>query len=309
MSDASFARIVRRQIIECRWPDLSERWLQYLPTIDPPGSAPSEGLSQFIGFTDIADEIGKDFDVSVKREVDGVREYVFREGVFLLHKALHVSGCAENQVKSGYKTWSLPEAYQASLFAVKAILHFCGIALAEHNSKGVLIDIFPKEEDVHKRRRKLKLRLLDDPAIQFTKFNMRFQHGNVWTVFLRLLMVFQMDDVWPTEYTSALAKLDTSEFAKQRNHLNYKNELWIFDDLHELVVDKTFGVYPSDIEKALVYGLKTDFSIGLAVVIIRMAYLLFIDISSNTKLLDKEISLVQTGLTSQLHPLYKVAFP
>ncbi len=307
MSDVSFGRILDRKVLECRWPDIADRWLDFIPEIDPPGSEPSEGLSQFLGFVNVATRMGKSYDASVKEEVDGLREYVFREGVFLLHKAIHVSGYAELQVKNGYLTWSLADAYQSALFGAKSILSFCGLALAELENKAVLVDIFPKEEDTHKRRQTLKLRLLDDPAIQFTKFNMSFQHRHVWKLFQRILNVFQMD-VWSAGYKQALTRLGAQEFAKQRNDLNYKNDFWLFDDLHELVIDPAFGTYPDSVDKSLVYESKSSFSIALSLSILNMALSLFNDISSKTHTLDDELRIITDKLTPVRHPLYTAAF-
>lgn len=308
MSDASFSKVIKQQIIECRWPDVAERWLQYLPKIDPPGSAPTEGLSEFIGFTQVAADIDN-YEIPHKQQVDGLREYLFREGVFLLHKAMHVSGCAENQAKVGYKTWSLPEAYQSALFAAKAILGFAGIGLAEYNSKAVLVDIFPKEEDTQKRRSKLKLQLLDDPAIQFTKLNMRFEHRHVWSILKRMLAVYQMSRVWPEEYISALRNVDANEFAKQRNELNYKNQCWIFEDIHNPVIDESFGIYNGKIEESVNYSLESSFSVTIAILLMRLAILQFTSISANTSLMNEEIKVVTANLSVERHPLFLDAFP
>jgi hypothetical protein len=307
MNDDAFQRLIDKQILECRWTDISARWLNFLPAIEPSGSAPDVGLSEFIGFTDVAATIAE-YGVSIRTEAPGVREYVFREAVYLLHKAFHVTGCAENQAKKGYKTWSLADAYQASLFGAKAILYFCGIALAEFDNKAVLIDVFPKVEDRQKRQ-KLKLKLLDDPAIQFIKLNMKFEHRHVWAIFQRLLNVFDMS-VWEDSYIRALKKLGGKDFAKQRNELNYKNEVWIFDDLHDLVVDPSFGSHPTtEIEKSLAYELESDFSINLSLAILRMGVLLLESVTALSNALKPELQMIKDRVTVARHPLYSVTYP
>jgi hypothetical protein len=305
MDDAAFQKIIEKRILECRWSDISARWLNFLPTIDPPGSAPDVGLSDVIGFTTVAATIS-DYGTPIRVEASGLREYVFREAVYLLHKAFHVTGCAENQARQGYKTWSLADAYQASLFGAKAILYFFGIALAEFKSKAVLIDIWPKEEDTH-RRRKQKLRLPDDLSIQFIKLNMKFEHRHVWAIFQRLLRVIDIN-IWPETYIQALTKLEIAEFAKQRNLLQYKNEVWIFDDLYQFVVDPSFGEHKSDIERSLVYTFESDFSLSLSLAILRMAVLLFESIGESTNSLNTEIQIIRNNLTMELHPLYLTTY-
>lgn len=309
MNDDAFQRLIQKQILECRWSDISARWLNFLPAIDPPGSAPDVSLSDFISVSTVAETLSEsiEYGTIVRAEAAGLRGYVFREAVYLLHKALHVSGCAENQVKRGYKTWSLADAYQASLFGAKAILHFCGIAFAEFGSKALLIDIFPKEQDTNKRR-KQKLKLPEDPKIQFTRFNMQFQHKHIWAIFQRLLNVFDMN-VWQDTYIRALRKIKTGEFAKQRNDLNYKNDLWIFDDLHQLVIDSSFGEHSDDMEESLAYSLESDFSLCLSFSILKMGLLLLEDISKSTNALNSEIQIIKDKLILERHPLYVACYP
>ncbi len=306
MNDEAFQRLIKKQILECRWSDIAARWLSFLPAIDPPGSPPDVGVSDVIGFSTVAATI-REYDQTIKEEMPGLREYVFREGVYLLHKAFHVTGCAENGVKRGYKTWAINDAYQASLFGAKAILCFCGIALAELNSKAVLVDIWPKEHDTNKRRRQ-KLRLPADPAIQFTRLNMKFEHRHVWAIFQRLLNVFDMG-VWQDTYVRALSRVEVRDFAKQRNDLHYKNYWWLFDDLHEFVIDPSFGVHATNMEESLVYSSESDFSLCLSLAILRMAVLLFEDICGSTNALNSEIRIIKDKLVIEQHPLYLTAYP
>ena len=306
MDDATFQRLIKRQIYECRWSDIAVRWLNFIPSIDPPGSPPDASLSDVIGLTTLAASIS-DFAVPVKAEVPGLREYVLREAIYLLHKASHVAGCAEIQARQGYKTWSLANAYQSSFFGAKAILFFCGIALTDYENRAILIDIFPKEEDRQKRQKR-KLKLLDDPAIQLTRLNMKFEHRHVWFIFQKLLDLFQMN-VWQDTYIQALRKLEVKEFAKQRNELQYKNCAWIFDDLHECVVDLSFGSHPKDMEQSLAYALESDFSLSLSIAILRMGILLLESISESTNTLKTEIQIVKNVLTAERHPLYLEAYP
>lgn len=301
MDDEAFRKLVQKRIIECKWSDISAHWLNFLPSIDPPGSRPDASLSEHSGFMGIASSI-TNFAEPIKADVPGLREYVLREAIYLLHKSSHVTGCAENQAKQGYKTWSLADAYQASFFGAKAILFFCGIALADFNNKAILIDIFPKEQDIQKRQ-KQKLRVLDDTAIEFTRLNMKFEHRHVWTMFKRLLDVFQME-VWPKAYIQTLRKLDVKEFAKQRNELHYSNEVWIFDDLHDPIIDEFFGCHPEGMQEALNYNLNSDFSLSLSMAILRMGVLLFESIGESAKVLNAEIQIMRSALTIERHPLY-----
>ena len=305
MNDGAFQRLIDKQILECRWTDISVRWLDYLPIINPPGSAPDISVSDYIEFATIAAGIS-DYDKPIRTEVPRLREYAFREAVYLLHKAFHVTGCAENQATQGYITWSLADAYQAALFGAKSILYFCGIVLADYGNKGFLLDVFPKETDTHKRR-KQKLSLPDDTTIQFIKLDMKFEHRHIWAIFQRLLKVFDMS-IWEDSYIRALKKLGNKDFAKQRNELNYKNEVWIFGDLHDLVFDPTFGLRLTDVEDALAYELGSDFSINLSLAILRMGILLLESIGEPTNILNDEIQIIRDGINFKRHPMYSVTY-
>jgi hypothetical protein len=199
------------------------------------------------------------------------------------------------------------QGHQASLFGAKAILYICGIALAEYENKAVLIDIFPKEQNRAKRERQY-LRLPNDPAIQFTKLKMKFEHRHVWGIFQRLMHVFDMS-VWQDTYIEAFRKINIGDFAKQRNDLNYKNNAWVFDDLHQFVIDSSFGKHPNDMESSLVYESESDFSICLSLSILRMAVILLEDISKLTNALNSEIQVIKDKLIVEQHPLYLACYP
>ena len=303
--DASFLKLIEKQVLECKWTNISERWLNFIPSIDPPGSAPDASLSDVIDATGIASQMIDDHPLRI--EIEGLREYVFREGVYLLHKASHVIGCAEVQARKGHKTWSLVEAYQGALFGAKAILCLCGLAFAEVDSKGIMIDVFPKEED-NQKRRKRKLILLDTKDVKLIKLRLKIEHRHVWMIFKRVLRVYAIA-IWPEEYLRALLKLDIREFAKQRNEVNYRNEVWLFDDLHHLVVDQGFGFNPTSIEDSLSYERQSAFSLSLSLAMLRLGMMLFQSINELTNVLNHETQVIRESLTSaERHPLYIDAF-
>jgi hypothetical protein len=307
MNDDAFRKLIDKRIIECRWEDICERWLEYVSEIDPPGSAPPEGVSDFLPFRKVAADLSAESGTPRREQVNGLREYAFREAVYLLHKAIHVSGVAETSVQRGYKTWPLADAYQAALFGAKSILGFCGIVLAEYEKKGVLIDLFPKEQDTQKRRQKLKLKLLSDPEVELTKLSIRFEHRHVWMIFSRMIRVFRLT-VWPDEYVTAFARIQASDYAKQRNDLNYKNEYWTFDDLFSFDFDAAFGKYTNGLDNRLQYDPVSDFSVTLCLSVIRLCRLMLDDICSVTNLLDPELELIAKNMTSR-NPLFALAFP
>ena len=228
---------------------------------------------------------------------------MFREAIFLLHKASHVIGHAEVSVRSGAKTWSLSDAYQGALFGARSIVYLLGVGLPEYKSKLVITDVWPKIEEQKESRQRLSLDADAESPVQFTLATIKLEHRHFWMLFQRLLNVCKVD-VWQKEYVSALRKLETKEFAMQRNILQYRDWRWIFDDLHESRIDEQFGVHKGDLHDALVYAERSDFSIALALALMRMALDLIGSITALTNKLNTEITLLRNRLTMDYHPLY-----
>jgi hypothetical protein len=299
---------------------LASSWVGHIPSITPAGEKPTMKVEDVVGFGEIAIQLKEQYVEDVDRDlnlkgkpttqfalVKGVRSFVFWEGLYLLHKASHVMSCAEVGVKRGVKTWSLCEAYQSALFGAKAICHLLGIAFPEHDSKTVMVDVWPDDPNKQKKS-KTPVILEAEPTIQFTRWPFLFQHQHIWRVFQRLLRISSIL-TWPIEYKKALADLDHSKFAYQRNQIQYTNREWIFNDLHTPDIDATFGEHPTDLSDALKHRIESDFSIALGLAILRLGYLLVDQITQNTNILNDEKDLIRSQFTSDKHPLYLSAHP
>ena len=313
-------RQIKRLITARSSETLATNWIPHFPSINPAGERPNISIEEIDDFNTIAVQLREQYKKEVARSVKnraneitllttarGIRRIVFWEGVFLLHKASHVVSCSQVEIKRGVKTWSLSSAYQGALFGAKAICHLLGVAFPEHESKTVMLDVWPEYPKPAKAKGAIEI---DDepPPIQFTHWPYLFQHQQIWRVFQRLLRVSKIA-TWPNEYTRALADIDHAHFAFQRNQIHYVNGKWIFNDLHTLEVDDAFGNHPENLQNALVYQMESDFSIAVSLAILRLGYLLIEEVTQNTRMLDDEKELIKNQLTQDKHPLYLSAHP
>jgi len=299
------------RIRERRWTKLSQQWMPHIPSINPAGSAPRDPLNTFYGF----EQAAKHAIVSspYREEVAGVRQLVLWEGIYLLHKAAHVVGAAEQHAKSGMQTWSLSGGYHGALFAAKAILHMLGVALPEYRvpgknqNKSVLVDLWPEMPKLSSKQKQRGI--TNPPEIEFSYLGLRMENRHVWRILRRVINVSRID-IWPVEYVRALRKVGPAEFGWQRNVIHYDNCRWFFDDLHQLVLDMNFGVPDADIAKSLEFSRNTTaFSLILGLVLFKLAKLLFDDIAGVSNKLVGERHLIHTGASdSQRHPIYLSAY-
>jgi hypothetical protein len=238
-----------------------------------------------------------------QESVDGLRETIFREAIFLLHKASHAIGCAEVAARAGAQTWSLCGAYQGSLFGAKAIAYLLGVGLPEYRSKLVMTDAWPRRQNERTSQNRRRYVPDDSGPLQFTMAAVQMGHKHFWLLFQRLLNVSKVD-IWQPQYLAALRKLQVREFASQRNIVHNRDWRWILGDLHEFVIDERFGVHEVDLHKALIYVERSDFSIALALAILRMGFSLIESLTHATNKLNAEVDLMKNRLTAQYHPLY-----
>jgi len=303
--DKALERIKKRT-----WSELRSQWIEFIPHIYPSGSPPKEPVANFYGFHNVAH---KTIDSDVHREeVIGLRQLLFWEGVYLLHKASHVVGSAEIHARKGIQTWSLSSGYHGALFGVKAILHMLGISMPEYrgedsyNNKAILVDLWPELPKLS--RKQIIVGMKNVPEMEFSKLGLRIQNRHVWRTFLRIINVSKVD-VWPLEYVRALRNLEPSEFAWQRNAIHYQNHIWIHEDLHEFVSDEKFGIPQKTLVKSLNFRTKSDFSLVLGLLIFKLGFLLFNSIAQLTNKLVEERALFERHIINEeRHPIYSSGY-
>jgi hypothetical protein len=227
--------------------------------------------------------------------VADLREAIFGEAVYLTHKAAHVLGAAEMSVQSGLRTWALSDSYQSALFSAKAVMSFCGIALAEVNNQQILIDLFPNGTEKG---------VTDLEAAFWSVGTRRLDHISVWKTMQRVLVIAKCP-VWPASAVSKLRVVDAKDFGKQRNELQYDNCGWLLNDLHQFLTDGPFGqirfwgVSNKDVDFD-----RSDISLVIGHYLLRLVLLLLIDIERNTGKIRREMTALRSSLEAVRHPLY-----
>lgn len=287
------------------WVNIREAWTPYLPEIRPRGSPPTLELSRFPGIEDVFNETP---DASeLRREVDGLPEAIFSEGIFLLHKAANVLGAAQVHVTTGVLSWSLSSGYHSTFFSMKSILRFLGVATLDVVGKTLIVDIWPGSKKSNRNRPAPEQ--YSGRTLQFIKAKTRLQHKDQWTIFQRLLRVSNIF-VWDQEIVRSLSNLPTLDFAHQRNALHYRNNHWPYDDLFDFLIDPDFAtretnqITHEDIDPA-----SYDFSLILSFVMFNFAYSLFKEIVEATGSATSELGLINRNLLRDCHQLYQRAYP
>lgn len=299
-SRSRFERQIKKHVAGRTWDDIASRWLDFLPEIDPPGSPPDLPLRDFLGFEQASQELYEDDTPSIRREVIGLRETLFQEATYLLHKATHVIGLGENNVVRGHPTWALSDSYHGAFFCVKSIIMLLGVAITRYDNKWVIVDVWPS--DVQKKRKRQVFEAASN-AILFIKPENRVEHRHFWLLFQRLLRVADVN-VWPKEYVDMLKRLKHGEYALQRHRIHYFNEVWIHDDLHARTLIDGFGIFRDRLEEALDPVEESDFSVVLSLILLRMAHLLYESINTNTNRLEQETELLLNKISQTDHPIY-----
>lgn len=286
-----------KSVLKRDWVDLRSRWLSHIPEIQPEGSGLAGGLNSIQGLEDLGSQALSAGEPVDRVDLPGVREAVLHEGIFFLHKALHVIGVAETAAVNGMATWSLGIAYQASVFSARAVLCFLGIDIFEANNKTIMIDcwtlgsIKKGARGVKEELRTVSVRNLGHD---------RPDHRALWRILQRALRVARID-LWPELAFSKLRNIDEGIFARQRNALHYRSDFWVYEDLHSSLCPLNFGDLGQ--HKDVLAGERKDFSMTLGLLLANLAAELMRDLCLSTNRLNRELALVDQCLVEGRHPL------
>ena len=286
------------------WIDIKEKWLSNLPFIDPPGKAPEIQISELTDLYFIVKELKTTGEF--KSEYTPLREAIFREAIFLFHKAISISSCSELNISNGFITWSVSNSYHSSFFCMKCILGLLGITLPRIAGTDILIDIYPKLDQLS--RNKLKKGIKHEPTMKYLKFG-SLKHFDIWQIFQRTINVLSIE-IWDKRLVGFLKSLNPLLFAKQRNSIHYYNNFWIYNDLFDPLLNHNIFNYSQifyDIENAS-FDSRNDFSIFISYILIGLAYNLLKDLSLDAPILKAEIELIDKTMDSKFHLGYKNIF-
>ena len=229
-----------------------------------------------------------------KCEVPGFPETLFCEALRLIHKAVHVLGCAEMDADCGMRSWSLSTGYHAGLFAGKGIIALCGIGFVEIEGKTLLADIFSEPVESPS----------DYDGIKFNFINYRLDHKDVWNVLQRILAI-TVCEIWPKDAIDKLKAVEEKLFARQRNELHYKSRHWPLPDLYEFLTEGPFGGIESwNIDGEDIDFEREDISLVVSLYLVKMALVLIRDFANHSNKFNAEIALFRNAATPERHPFY-----
>ena len=283
------------------WNEIKNEWLQSLPIIEDPFKPPESQLADIPELSTIVKNVSSKGEYKI--EYSPLRSEIFREAIFLFHKALNVSGITEENIKMGFNTWSLSNAYHCMFFSIKSILGFLGISIPRVNGIDYLVDIFPQKEELSKT--KIKRGIIPEPTMKFLRFT-NLKHYNLWRIFQRILNV-AIIPTWNNTFIKYLLRLDPLDFARQRNSLHYQNNFWVYDDLFKPAYIEGTG-YHSEIillvDNSKLQELQ-DFTVIMSFIILSFAFQLMSDLSKIAPILDIEKNLIDELLQESLHSTLK----
>jgi hypothetical protein len=284
------------------WAIIRERWLAYIPDINPAGAAPVLPLISVPGLADFAEEAAAKRSIRISGDQMALRTSLFWEGTYLLHKACHIVGGGGLHANEGLSTWSLSSFYQGAMFAAKSILYLMGVGLPEFKSKTLLVDIWP--EPSAEQRRLQKKGFNPPPEAQLTHLPSRLDHHAAWYALLRVVRTCRVD-VWPNDCVGAIRTLAVGEISDQRNALHYRHATWLFNDLHvpQSIVE-FFHLERDDDDSLFVDPDRDDFTLVLAVIVLKMGLLLFDSLQKLSKNLTAESALFTAAIEQRNHIIY-----
>ncbi len=179
---------------------------------------------------------------------------LFRETVFLVHKAVRVSCEATREVVEGLPTWAVSTAHHGSMFALRAFLGLCGVAYIEVDNRCFLLDVQPSE----RKGSRTRTRQFDGSREVHLIDVGQMQHREWWKVYQRILNssggTFNW---WPFPIDARLSLCDVKQLSRHRNELHYRLK-WFHEDLFGKKTVPLFGIYSDEAALGVVDRFEDD---------------------------------------------------
>ncbi len=223
------------------WKELKDLWLNFHPIIDFPIDSEPVSSSDIPEFQEIRKEVLDKEKRTTERShfflLPGIQPYVFQEAVYLFYKSLNALKSSQGDILSGFKTWSVTSAYQATYFGLRCLLDLVGLHAVRVDNVDLLVDLLP-DLSVRPRKEREKSRTLFELKIQRIR---QFEHWEWWELFQRVIRLCN-NGPFDERLRIFLGSLDSKFFAKQRNYIIYHNVGWLFHDLKAQLIDPDFGI-------------------------------------------------------------------
>jgi len=281
------------------WNYIRDKWLGYLPEINPPGNAPDEEIADLLDIEEIAGQASIAAGLQIRKEVTYLRSEIFREGIYLFHKASNVNNSGLFHIENGILSWSISSAYHSSFFSLKSILCLLGLSFPRVKSKNkcLMIDCFPENEKLSSKQKKNNYQ--PPPELKFLLMS-DIGHEHYWSILQRVIRVSNIP-IWDQEITKYLISFNPSDFTIQRNSIHYKNNFWlIVEDLFTRKQEPNFAHFTNlfnSISKIKKENL--DYSFLISFLLLHLSYTLIKDISTVAPILSEEFGLINNYLADE----------
>jgi len=273
-----------KRILSRDWHDLRDEWLNYIPTLPEPGHAPQSLISDLPTLKVILSAMPDDQVEEVFDDIAGLHAGMLHEGIFLLHKSANVLAASLVNVGGGMCTWSISSAYHSAFFAMKSAMAMLGVAAIESDNKHYLVDVWGSPKKPRKG--------LSGPIVMLASTK-RNEQRHLWAYFQRVLsMTNNTEEICDELRKASILKYDYKDFAKHRNAIHYKTNIWMLDDLHKCFAAKDFFTKDPHLDIS-----RPDFSLQLSLSLVVMAMSMLRDIAKNSVKLQAELDLVRNWLS------------
>ncbi|EFK07010.1 conserved hypothetical protein [delta proteobacterium NaphS2] len=234
---------------------------------------------------------------SAQSAVAGLRESIFHESVYWLHKSIHSLGAAERKVQNGMLTWSVIDAYLSAFFSMRCLCGMLGVVICDYKNKSYVIDLCRNVGNMRRQIRNLRDAFEEKPIAYTT--GVRFDHKQCWEIMQRLLRVLK-EESWGKDLSQKIIDLDSKDFAHHRNRICYYAHEWLENDLHlPRYEDDFMSLRNIEFDKA-----TSRFTISLALAMVRAAIAGYWDIAKIASILNEESKLIIASLDDTRHPYF-----
>ena len=295
------ARTAKNHLAHRHWAKLRAAWAASAPLIESAGTPPEFPIGEFEPLVQAVHQQAGKPDAAWLAQITGLKEQTLHEGLYLMHKSIHVLGASQVHIGANIVTWSVSSAYHSAIFAARAAIRFLGVATAEVSGKTWLIDLFPHPKDRKRRWRDVE----HDRDCRIARLPGRPDNMVLWEILLRVLRVTSFDVERANTTKQKLTALDPKRIGRERNALHYEPLAWYFDDLFLM------GSYWPRLRNALNQPTLDDdsggFSLALAFTRVNLLEDLLHALCAGIRTLARELDLVETALGGPRHSLYRDA--
>jgi hypothetical protein len=270
------------------WDDVRTEWITSIGNYDNIGCRPDPTLDDFL--TSVASQMVDDHVMLAA----AVREIVFREALFLVHKSCAVMLSLQRDLQSNKQTYAEVSGYIASFFAAKAMLMILGFSFCEKpiNNRSLSIFLFKKNRSGNFYVEAFTRNKTSGSKPPVSSVS----HKKMWETFKSIFSKYSNLPI-DLEFLAFLPGILVEDFSLNRHSIQYRNCEWGQDDLHcqEFVTvdwlqdfDKTiYGKYS---------GADSNFSIVLTLVLLRSFYQLFESFHDGRDCLTGELDRIKDNI-------------